>query len=75
MVHGVGDLAILARLDDPLHDDRMRLITDAENVCRVDEAAAGVRGLEVVDGLPHVAFSGEDEGGDAVWVVLNLRGV
>ena len=48
----------------------MRGINDAEDVFARQETEPGVGGLEVVNGLAHVAFSAEDERGDAVVGIL-----
>lgn len=53
----------------------MRAVHHLEDVVAVDEAEAGPGRLQVVDGLAHVAFGGEDEGGEAVVAVLHLFGV
>ena len=51
---------------DGLDFNRVRGVDDAEDVFAGHEAEAGVGGLQVVDGLAHVAFGAEDERGDAV---------
>ena len=53
----------------------MRGVDDAEDVFAGDEAEAGGGGLEIVDGLTHVAFGAEDEGGDAVVGILDIFGL
>ena len=50
----------------------MRGIHDAEDVIAGDEAEARPCGLQIVDCLAHVAFGAEDQGGDAVFGVLDF---
>lgn len=72
LLHRPLDVALRARADDGLDDDGVRLVADFEDVVARDEAEARVCGLEVVDGLSHVAFGGEDECCEAVVVVFYL---
>jgi len=60
-------------LDHLPNRDRVRLITDLEDVVLGDETEAGVGGLEVVDRLAHVALGGEDECRETFVVALDLR--
>ena len=44
----------------------MRGVHDAEDVFTGHETEAGVSGLEIVNGLAHIAFSAENERRDAI---------
>lgn len=74
-VQGAVDVALVAGLEHGLDLDGVRRVDDLENVVAADEAEAGVRALQVVDGLAHVALGAEDERGHALVVVLDLLGL
>lgn len=74
-IQGALDIALVAGLQHGLDLDGMRGIDDLEDVVAADEAEAGVRALQVVDGLAHVALGAEHEGGHPLVVVLDLLGL
>lgn len=71
-LEGRVDVAGLARLDHLADLDGVRLVADLEDVVLRDKAESGPCRLEVVDGLAHVALGSEDEGLQALVVVLDF---
>lgn len=71
-LHGNVNVAPLASLQYILNDDWVRLVANFEHVLRRDKPEPRPGRLEVVDGLPHVSFSREDERCEALIVVFDL---
>ena len=73
--HRLVDLTLETRFDHRLDFDRVRGVDNTEDVFAGDEPEARSRGLQVVDCLPHIPLSAEDERRKAVVTVLYiLRG-
>lgn len=53
----------------------MRRVDDLEDVVARDKAKARVCGLQVINGLTHIAFSSEDERGKTIIAIFDLFGL
>ena len=56
-----------------MNNDRMRLITDFEDVVSRYESEPRPGGLKVVDSLSHITFRSEDERRQTLIVVFHLE--